>query len=228
MALMGRYLSEIGLSDSAIVFITSARPENLRRLTFEDAKAIGIDVRLFQTARTDATSRAAEEPRREPATPLRQRAVEFLGSYYEAVSSTNDITVRFLSAAYSENLKYFGKPMTKQEVIAQTQRFMERWPKRKYGLRPTTLTIDCLRDTCLAKGVLDYEAISEERQERSRGQASFELELAFEEARSWPKITSENGAIVDRKIEALNAPVNLLPRTGDYRPPPVVTRKDYE
>jgi hypothetical protein len=43
-ALVGAYLNGLGLSDEAIIFITSAPPESMNWLTFETANRIGIEV----------------------------------------------------------------------------------------------------------------------------------------------------------------------------------------
>jgi hypothetical protein len=43
-ALVGSYLTQIGLSESAVVYITQAAPTKMTWLTFADAKRIGIEV----------------------------------------------------------------------------------------------------------------------------------------------------------------------------------------
>jgi hypothetical protein len=43
-ALVGAYLKELGLSDAAIVFVTGADPDDLRFLSFQKAKELGIQI----------------------------------------------------------------------------------------------------------------------------------------------------------------------------------------
>ncbi|MBY0612027.1 MAG: hypothetical protein K2P80_07560 [Beijerinckiaceae bacterium] len=46
-ALVGAYLNQLNLSSSAVIYITSAPPEDMRWMNVEDALRIGIDVRRF-------------------------------------------------------------------------------------------------------------------------------------------------------------------------------------
>jgi tetratricopeptide (TPR) repeat protein len=47
-ALVGSYLTQIGLSEAAVVYITRAAPTQLTLLTLQDAERIGIEVRPFE------------------------------------------------------------------------------------------------------------------------------------------------------------------------------------
>jgi hypothetical protein len=46
-AQVGAYLSQLGLSSSAITYITAPQPNEIRWLTFDDAAQIGIEVSKF-------------------------------------------------------------------------------------------------------------------------------------------------------------------------------------
>jgi hypothetical protein len=48
-ALMGAYLSQIGLPESVVVYISEPGPDQLRWLTLEDARAFGIEVTRVET-----------------------------------------------------------------------------------------------------------------------------------------------------------------------------------
>jgi hypothetical protein len=48
-ALMGAYLSQIGLPESVVVYISEPGPDQLRWLTLEDARAVGIEVTRVET-----------------------------------------------------------------------------------------------------------------------------------------------------------------------------------
>jgi hypothetical protein len=51
-ALVGSYLTQIGLSETAVVYITQAAPTELTLLTLRDAEKIGIEVSPFEQADT--------------------------------------------------------------------------------------------------------------------------------------------------------------------------------
>jgi hypothetical protein len=44
-ALVGAYVAQLGLPERAVVYVTSAAPDEIKWLTFADAQAIGIDVK---------------------------------------------------------------------------------------------------------------------------------------------------------------------------------------
>lgn len=48
-AMVGAYLNELGLSEEAIVYITSADPRSMRWLTADDAATFGIELETLQT-----------------------------------------------------------------------------------------------------------------------------------------------------------------------------------
>jgi hypothetical protein len=49
-ALLGSYLNQIGLSESAVIYITIRAPNEMNWLTLREAERNGIDVKLFQGA----------------------------------------------------------------------------------------------------------------------------------------------------------------------------------
>lgn len=55
-ALVGAYLNELGLSSSAIIYITSAAPTRMQWLSLDDAQQAGIDVRLLSLSVAKTTS----------------------------------------------------------------------------------------------------------------------------------------------------------------------------
>jgi len=62
-ALVGAYLNELGLSSSAIIYITSAAPTQMQWLSLEDAQRAGIDVKLLSlsVAKTNSSKNAQSQ-----------------------------------------------------------------------------------------------------------------------------------------------------------------------
>jgi ATP-dependent protease ClpP protease subunit len=52
-ALAGAYLNQLGLSQSAIAYVTEAAPQNMKWLTAEDAKNVGIAMTVLTSNETD-------------------------------------------------------------------------------------------------------------------------------------------------------------------------------
>lgn len=55
-ALVGAYLNELGLSSSAVIYITSAAPTQMQWLSLDDAQRAGIDVKLLSLSVAKANS----------------------------------------------------------------------------------------------------------------------------------------------------------------------------
>src|SRR5215510_13080895 len=81
-ALVGSYLTQIGLSENAVVYITQAAPSQMTWLTLPDAKQIGIEV-LPLDQQTPATKPMPRVTSREPSNQdMRSRARLFVKEMY--------------------------------------------------------------------------------------------------------------------------------------------------
>ena len=58
-ALIGSYLSQIGLPDRAVIYVTRASPQSMTWLTMSDAQETGIEVSLFASSRDQPPSASA-------------------------------------------------------------------------------------------------------------------------------------------------------------------------
>jgi hypothetical protein len=105
-------------------------------------------------------------------------------------------------------------------VLSQTQRFANRWPTRRYRMQPDTVKVSCEQLLCRASGVIDFDSLSEHRRERSVGQATFEIVLQFPDDGGAPKVVSEGGSVVARRIEAAPFLGPLGPSDGRSAMPP--------
>lgn len=136
---------------------------------------------------------------------LAERTSAFLTGIYSTLSGPNALALEYLKDRYADNLSYYGKPLSRDQVIVQLNRFFERWPVRRYKPKDGSVDIQCDVKTmvCVAKGTIEFDSRSPERKERSAGVASFEYELNYSSPTATPKITAENGAIIERHKEAL-------------------------
>ena len=64
-AMIGAYLNELGLSEEAIVYITSADPRSMHWLTADDAATFGIELETLPTRNAQPPSSAASPPKLE-------------------------------------------------------------------------------------------------------------------------------------------------------------------
>lgn len=88
-ALVGAYLSQIGLTQNAIVFVTSAPPEGMSWLSGEKANELGLQVASFQAPAVPSPGSAGSES--EPYDPMKTVA-----GFYNALSNADGVSAAAL------------------------------------------------------------------------------------------------------------------------------------
>lgn len=138
---------------------------------------------------------------------LQQRSREFIVALYRTTSQvTYDDFLTTLGNLYAETVRYYGKELSRDAVIAQAQRYLERWPVHQYTLDDSSVTIDCEEASlkCAVKGKVQFDTRSSDRNERISGLATFEYSLSFQAGNKAPRITVETGNVLSRNKSALN------------------------
>jgi hypothetical protein len=201
-ALVGAYLSRIGMSHDAASFATQTSPDQITYLTIDAARRVGIEIDILDVQPAPTTVTPAPLP-----VPLQSQAgapavvpplgdVTYLSKHpglkNETVeeqaasllahlfSSWNSGYMQGISSMYADNVFYYGKETSKADVVLDKKRFMDRWPVRSYTVRPGTTSIRCNgRDTqldeCVASGTVDWVAANQTR--RATGVANFSYTL---------------------------------------------------
>lgn len=219
-AVLGGYLSQIGLSDRAIIYITQTAPSSMTWLTLSDAERVGIDVAVYDPEDKQAPNKP-DPPQAAPAS-LQTRAMAFLETLYQRTSGPTEGALSALNSWYGASVRYYGKDLSRDQVVSQISTFLTRWPIRRYEPDWPTVSVQCLEAsrTCVAKGRLRFDARSAERNEQSLGVATFEYTLVFPPGDQIPRIVAEDGSVLDRKKQALvqqdaAAPLSLAPPTSN-------------
>jgi hypothetical protein len=137
---------------------------------------------------------------------LRVRTAQFLKRYYGAESSSDAEFIGLMSKLYADRVDYFGKSLSRDEVIGQLRRFFERWPNRNYVPRDSATVIECVDSsrTCTAKGILDFDAYNATRNDRSAGVATFDFTLSYAGTTD-PVVLRETGSVVQRQTRPLSS-----------------------
>jgi hypothetical protein len=151
-ALLGAYLSQIGLPEIAIAYITVASPQDMTWLNFEDAKKLGIDVMPFDpppsSTPPDEVTVPAARPTPRAAQPQPKNNFEMKTRQFVA-----DLIERGAGLEpehYPENVLYYGKITTRDAVLDDKRRFNARWPQRHYVMDNATIGCETSGDgtTC--------------------------------------------------------------------------------
>jgi hypothetical protein len=145
--------------------------------------------------RLSLDTRVAGEKFRAPvADDLDARAVRFISARISSWSSANAADLASFVSAYADQVLYYGSLKSREVVLQDKRRFLERWPERRYEVRPASITVQCKVDVCRVSGLLDWRARSVARAASASGMAWFEYEVMVS-ARAF-RILGESSSVV--------------------------------
>jgi hypothetical protein len=176
-AVVGAYISRIGLPIEAVICATIAGPQEMMRLTPEMAEKCGISVRLVRPpppaqASTlpppivpPATQMSPAPPIPvEPTPSLEERARRFVDAIFDVRKFKDQTALDWLHGRYNGSVKYSGKERTREEVIAAIERFFNRWPERAHNPIPDSIFVECKTSSnCVVSGLVDFWVRSGDR-----------------------------------------------------------------
>jgi hypothetical protein len=197
-ALVGAYLSQIGLPDRAVIYVTQAPPNSMTWLTISEAQQVGIDVALFTPPNPQSKSKAAPAVSSDIVT-MQRKATEFVSSLIKLWNSRDSsVVLSFLDSSYGPEVTYYGSIKDKQAILADKRKFMERWPRRNYQIRNGSTGVQCeaRSSTCDVNGIIDWDVSSPSRKANSSGSVTFVYKLNMA---SSILIVQENSTLLMRR-----------------------------
>jgi hypothetical protein len=143
---------------------------------------------------------AVEVPGAPSSDSLEGRAASFVAAQVSGWSSANAINLASLASAYADEILYYGSRKSRQAVLLDKGRLLERWPERIYHVQPGSITVQCLANVCKVGGITNWQTRSAPRATSASGTAQFEYEVTLSgDAFS---ILSENSSVVKRDRQA--------------------------
>lgn len=117
--------------------------------------------------------------------------------YLDSVSAPNGVMLSAAPRFYGSTVRFHGRVMTTNALLAEKQRFAQRWPERRYEPHgEPRIACDGASATCLVRIVHDFTAASPARGARSQGVAELTLTVSF--AGGAPVIVSEASRVLSR------------------------------
>ena len=156
-AVVGAYLNQIGLSTSAVIYITSAPPEGMQWLNIQDAQRVGLDVKQLDVA----------VPIRESADTVTVKGLDSIIAsvrsetlaLVDATNRSNVDSLSYFERKYDDHVNYFGKSLSKAAVLNQKHIFFQKWPERQFSINAGTLKIECpSQSICNTRGIVGRKA----------------------------------------------------------------------
>lgn len=198
---MGAYLTNLGLSESAVFELTSAAPEQLQYLTRMRAERLSIKVTY-----TDLQNSAVVESNQagsvsQPAHSMEDRALTLVGNVFQsAMHQTAAEFAKSVEASYANHVNYFGQRLNRAEVVERAARYKERWPSLTYTISQPPQVV-CDGTSCTVRGTGSFEAKSQPRNAHAWGKFNFSFVLQNFAGRLL--IVSEGGTTSDRAVKAI-------------------------
>jgi hypothetical protein len=135
-------------------------------------------------------------------TVSRQKAMEFIGGYFDHWSDLDSRAMEFIEDLYADSVDFYGKPTTRPAIVDVKQKFVERWPIRVYTVRPDSIRIACDPNgtDCVIEGLVDWECLNPRRGMRSVGLSDFVIGATFTSSGS-VTVYREAGKVLSKSPE---------------------------
>jgi hypothetical protein len=143
--------------------------------------------------------RGREGRGRRAASNREQRAIEFIQEYYRRTTSSTPDDYRFIAAAFAPEVNYYGKRLTREEVLADKFRWMATWPVRDYRVQEDSAEWQCNENArlCVVRVLVDFDARNPKTRKVSKGVTTNELGVRV--TNSSVEIEYENGKVLQRR-----------------------------
>jgi hypothetical protein len=202
-AILGAYLNQLGLSETAILYVTYAAPRSMQWMSLEEGAEYGIAVAPLPPAYSGKNANSNGVLTTEhPQGSLERRAIDFVRSVIERWSGPNADLLPFLDGLYTDKVMYYGNSTPRQTVLLTKRRFAEHWSQRSYDVRPASVSATCVaaKERCRVKGVMSWKFNDAKTTSSSHGVASFDYTIAL--GGGVPQIAAETSSISDRPSAA--------------------------
>lgn len=133
---------------------------------------------------------------------LQQRSADLSRSYLRTWSSDTRGGISQVHRIYAPRVSFYGRSLTRRELTREKERFVRRWPARRYVHRPGTMRVSCSAQKCMVRSILDWQTADLGRRVVSAGSSTFEQGIGFPARSSRPLVFHENGLVISRRARA--------------------------
>lgn len=196
------YLEEMGVDAGLLQFALRYDQNDMRYLSASEMASLRVTTTTeSQPSRPAQPNTSYVSPPVPPVTNLpmsaTDRAVAFVRSLVAAHSNGRQDARSLVTNTYAGNVSYFGKSLSISEIIADKQRYFERWPERSYRIRDESLSVRCQTPAlCTVAGIYDWAVRSAPRNRQASGTARFSFMIKVD---GNPLVLSENSEVINRR-----------------------------
>src|SRR4051794_31363940 len=159
----------------------------IRIVSAASAILLGCAAPVFIPALAPAFAQEYGQPL---STAIAQRRLE---NYVHTWSTNAGINPGTVGNYYAVQAIYYGKPMSRSQILADKLRYISTWPERHYRIVPGTVSANCdgERTLCRVSGIMQWDRRSRSGA-RSVGSARLSLTLSRD---SGGKIVRESASL---------------------------------
>lgn len=171
----------------------------------EELGSLGIqaDVPSEDTAMPKTSRPATRQPAPVPASvpgneedasqegPARKAILDLIASS----SWDADQALAKASTSYSGFVDFYGKKLTRDDVLRDKIQYMARWPVRSVQPRDESILVGCDQNVCSISGIYDWAVSNPLKNKRISGVSKFFYQLQMSNP---PQVIKENGIVIER------------------------------
>jgi hypothetical protein len=135
---------------------------------------------------------------------IQQRSAELSRSYLRTWSSDTRAALADVHRVYAPRVRFYGRVLNRRELAWEKERFIQRWPVRRYSHHPGTMRVACSAASrkCMVRSVINWRTENPARRAVSAGSSRFEQGVAFSPRSSRPLVFHESGALLSRRAKS--------------------------
>lgn len=192
-------LAKYGVSQEVITRMLRTKAEDMYIFSPQEVASLGITRAGNTSAQTAPT--ITQKPALPPLQPSSDQAEAqakafVLGLILSGSLPANDL-LQLSEDAYADSVQFYGKQITRQEVLDDKRQYAERWPVRVSSARPNTIKTSCNAATCRVTGIYDWQVSNPSTKKRLSGVASFDYTVDMRG--SGYRVIAEEGNVIERR-----------------------------
>lgn len=192
------YLREMGVDAGLLEFALRYDQTDIRYLSTSEMRALNvINYETSNESQQPQVSTPAPHAESQPAPSegFETAAVSFVKQLVEQHGTDPQQALSDVLSYYDTSISYYGKQTALTDVIADKQRYFQRWPERAYHIRDDSVMVTCANSNCMVTGTFDWVVRSLARNKQAKGTARFSYTIALGQR---PKVVAEAGEILGR------------------------------
>lgn len=164
---------------------------------FSEAEVARLGINRVRNQEIAGIAQPQPQPQPQTATSQEEAAKAFVLGLVASGSLPGEDLVNMSQHVYADSVTFYGKRLSRMEVLKDKAKYAARWPIRQSAVRAQTIQSVCMSGTCIVTGIYDWSVADPKSKKSIKGSATFEYGLHMKPT---PRVVSEDGKVI-RKTE---------------------------